>query len=54
VGEKAIAVDFSVNSSYMSIQLYFSGRERWKGMHAEAPLEPASKQLIEEAARDAN
>jgi hypothetical protein len=54
VGEKAIAVDFSVNSSYMSIRLCFSGRERWKGMHAEAPLEPAPKQLIEEAARDAN
>lgn len=54
VGEKATAVDFSVNSSYMSIQLYFSGREKWKAMYAEEPLRSASKQLIERAARDAN
>lgn len=53
VGDKAIAVDFSVNSSYMGIQVYFSGREKWKAMHAEEPLRLAPIHLIEEAARDA-
>jgi hypothetical protein len=57
VGDKVIAVDFTVNSSYSDIQIYFADKAKWHQTMKDAygkPLEPAPKHVIEEAARDAN
>lgn len=57
VGEKVIAVDFTVNSSYSDIQIHFAEKAKWDQTMKDAygkPLEPASKRSIDRAAQDAN
>jgi hypothetical protein len=57
VGDKVIAVDFTVNSSYSDIQIHFAEKAKWDQTMKDAygkPLEPASKRSIDRAAQDAN